>query len=252
MKGFSAFILVALVLLGLPRSATADWVLAGYFGYAATSRTYLNVTQPASLTAVRFDSVEYQGRSFNLPPYYGYRAAYFFPSPGWFGVEGEVIHLKVYTQPDQVVTANGTIGGASIAASIPLGALVQRFSLSHGQNMLLVNAVVRHAFGDCGDYRTARLMVVVRAGAGPTLPHVESRVGGIGDERYERGAIASQAAGGIELLVWKGLHALRVQVHALPAGGRRSGRRPYRDAAHHASLRVRRELAFSKTAVRRP
>ncbi len=207
-KGVSAIVLVLVSLLAGARPAAAQWVIAGYFGTAATSRTFLHVTRPASQTAVRFDSVDYQGRSFNLPPYYGYRGAYFFPSPGWFGIEGEVIHMKVYTQPDQIVPASGTIDGAAVAAAIPLGTLVQRFSLSHGQNILLVNAVLRHAFGECGDYRTARLVAVARAGAGPTLPHVESRIAGIGDERYERGAVAFQAAGGIEVLLWKHLHAL--------------------------------------------
>jgi len=74
--------------------------------------------------------------------------------------------------------------------------------------MLLANAVVRHAFGKRGDYRTARLVAAARVGAGPTLPHVESTIADVGDERYERGAVAFQAAGGIELLVWKHLRAL--------------------------------------------
>lgn len=206
-KSFAGPLLIVLVLLGLPRAARAQWVIAGYFGSAATGRTYLALVQPASRTNVRFDSVDYQGLSFHLPPYYGYRAAYFV-SNGRFGVEGEVIHMKVYTQPSQVVAATGTIDGTPVAGSIPLDTLVQRFSISHGQNMLLLNAVVRHAFGEGGDYRTARLVASARVGAGPTLPHVESTIGGVRDERYERGAPAVQAAGGVEVLVWKRLHAL--------------------------------------------
>lgn len=201
-------ILILLVLLGLPRQATADWIIAGYFGQAATSRSYLTVTQPETSTNVRFEGVDYQDRSFNLPPYYGYRGAYFFHSPGWFGIEGEVVHMKVYTQPAQVVAARGTIDGAGVPAPVPLGAVLQRFSISHGQNMLLVNAVARHAFGECGDYRTARVVAMARLGAGPTLPHVESTVGADREQRYERGAMAVQVAGGIELRLWKQLHAL--------------------------------------------
>ena len=208
MKRFGGTALVLLILLGSPRPAGAQWVVAGYFGGAATARTYLALTQPASTTSVRFDGVDYQGRSFNLPPYYGYRGAYFFRSPGWFGIEGEVVHMKVYAQPDQVVAATGTIDGVPLSGPISLGALVQRFSISHGQNILFANAVVRHAFGARSDYRRARLVAAARVGAGPTLPHVESTIADVGDERYERGAVALQAAGGIELLVWKGLHAV--------------------------------------------
>jgi hypothetical protein len=166
------------------------------------------VTQPASRTNVRFDPVDYKGRSFNLPLYYGYRAAYFPGSPGWFGIEGEVIHMKAYAQTGEVASASGVVGGVPVAVSMPISNVVQRFSLSHGQNMLLVNAVVRHAFGGRGDYRTARLVALARVGAGPTLPHAESTIGSVADERYECGALVFQAAGGIELLVWKKLHAL--------------------------------------------
>ncbi len=201
-------LLLLFVLVGWPHTARAEWVIAGYFGSAATTRTYLALTQPASGTSVRFDSVDYQGRSFQLPPYYGYRAAYFFRSPGWFGIEAEVIHMKVYAQPDQVVPASGTIDGLPVTGPIPIGAIVQRFSLSHGQNLLLGSAVLRYALGECGDYRTARLIAVARVGAGPTLPHAESTVAGAGDEHYQVGAIAFQVAGGVELRLWKGLHGL--------------------------------------------
>ncbi len=201
--------LLPLALLAFSQPAAADWVIAGYFGSAATSRTSLTLTQPASLLNVRFDGVDYEGRSFNLPPYYGYRGGYFFSSPGWFGLEGEVIHMKVYSQPDQVVSATGTAQGVPLSGvATPLGAYLARFSLSHGQNMLFVNAVVRHAFGAHADYRTARLVAFARFGAGPTLPHVESTIRGVTDEHYQRGAIAFQAAGGVELLVWRNLHAL--------------------------------------------
>jgi lipid A oxidase len=208
MRPLGVCLFAVLFLLVPVRPAGAEWVIAGYFGIAATSRTYLAVTQSASHTSVRFDPVDYEGRSFTLPPYYGYRGAYFFVSPGWFGLEGEVIHMKVFARTGEIVPASGTIDGAPIAAAVPLDGLVQRFSISHGQNMLLVNAVARHAFGECGDFRTARLVALARVGAGPTLPHVESTIGGVADERYERGSFGFQAAGGVELLLWKKLHVL--------------------------------------------
>ncbi len=208
MKRRSAAVLIALVMLGAPGTARAEWVIAGFLGTAATSRSYLMLTQDATRTAIRFDSVDYQGRSFELPPYYGYRAAYFFRTPGWFGLEAEVIHMKVFAQPEEALPASGTLHGGPVAGSVPLDTVVQRFSLSHGQNMLLANAVLRHPFGERGSDRTARLVATIRLGVGPTLPHVESTVNDVTDERYEIGAVAFQAGGGIELRLWKGLHGL--------------------------------------------
>ncbi len=208
MKRVSTTSLVLLVILAAPRPAGAEWVIAGFFGNAATTRTYLTLTQPSTRTGVRFDSVDYEGRSFHLPPYYGYRATYFLRSPEWFGIEGEVVHMKVYAQPAEALPAAGTIDGAAVSGPVALASVVERFSLSHGQNLLFVNAVARYAPGRCGDFRTARFVLLARAGVGPTLPHVETTIAGVAEEGYQRGAIAVQAAGGIELRAWKQLHAL--------------------------------------------
>ncbi len=197
-----------LMIMATANTARAQWVVAGFFGSAATTRSDLVLTQPATQTSMRFQSVGWEGRSFRLPPYYGYRAAYFLRSPGWFGIEGGVIHMKVYALAADTVTASGTTGGVPGARPVRLDSVVQRFSLSHGQNMLLVNAVVRRALWRRGDYRAARLLVMSRVGIGPTLPHVESTIGGIGEERYERGALALQAAAGVEVRIWKPLRAV--------------------------------------------
>ncbi len=186
----------------------AGWVVSAYLGAARTMQTSIALTDQATATHVRFDGVSYEGRSFELPPYYGYRGTYFFGADGWFGVEGEVIHMKVYADTSAILRASGVVRGAPAPSTMPMNDVVQRFSLSHGENMLLVNAVLRHAFGECGDYRKARITALARAGAGPTLPHVESTIDGAGDERYERGALALQLAAGVDLRLWNRLHAL--------------------------------------------
>ncbi len=195
-------------MLACARPASAQWVVAGYLGTASTSQTSLALAQSSASTDVRLDDVNYEGRSFSLPLYYGYRVAYFPGTDGWLGIEAEVIHMKVYARTGDLVHASGKVGGVAVNGSMPLGNLIQRFSLSHGQNMILFNAVLRHVFGECGNARTARLIGAARIGLGPTLPHVESTVAGVGDERYQWGALGVQAAAGIELLVWKQLHAL--------------------------------------------
>jgi opacity protein-like surface antigen len=166
------------------------------------------VRQPFRATSVRFDAIDYEGRSFSPPVYYGYRGAYFFGPDGWFGVEAEVVHMKVYARVHRIVPAAGALNGIPISGTIAADDVVQRFSLSHGQNMLLINGVVRRVFGAGGRDRNARLAAEGRVGAGPTLPHVESTIGGVAEEKYERGAVAWQAAAGVELRVYGRLYAL--------------------------------------------
>jgi hypothetical protein len=93
-----------------------------------------------------------------------------------------------------------------VSDAAPLGDIVQRFSISHGLNMVLVNAVmrapVRRASSD------GRVSWVGRIGAGPTVPHAESTIAGITEEHYELGGLAIQAAGGIEMKIARGAHII--------------------------------------------
>jgi hypothetical protein len=119
-----------------------------------------------------------------------------------FGIEGEFIHLKAYGRTDRVARAIGTHGNVSIDEVIPISDIVQRFSISHGLNLVLVNAVARRTFGGSGGFRS-RVQLEGRLGAGPTFPHAESVVEGVSEEGYELGAVALQAGGGVHLRLFR-------------------------------------------------
>jgi hypothetical protein len=156
--------------------AHADWAVAAYLGTAWTSRASLTLDRGAGGSST-FTDVPFDSRSFESPLYYGYRFGWFTPTSG-LGVEGEVIHLKVYARP-------GTLGPS-----------VGRFSISHGLNMLLANAVLRRPIDP-----SRRVYVTARLGAGVTVPHAESEIDGITQQQYEWGSLALQGAIGTELRV---------------------------------------------------
>ncbi len=175
-----------------------EWVLAAYLGAAHTLTAPLSVVQPAIGTEIRFDRVAYEDRSFNPPVYYGYRLSYF-PSPATpIGLEAEMIHLKVYTDTSRITFASGTHRHRTLADTLPISDVVQRFSISHGLNLLLVNVAARRTIL-ARDAGKPRLQVTGRLGAGPTLPHPETTIDGVSHEGYETGALALQASAGLEL-----------------------------------------------------
>ena len=186
--------------LTLPSPAFADWTIGAFLGGSWTRDTSLTLTQPSAGTDVTLTPIHYAGKPFESPPYYGYRLA-FFPNCGWFGVEGEFIHLKVFVDTARAATADGTVRGAELTGPVLVSSIVQRFSISHGVNLLLVNALFRHQSQEHTNGDGPRWVVVARAGAGRTIPHPESSIDGSSFETYEWGAFAIQGADAVELRV---------------------------------------------------
>jgi hypothetical protein len=190
---------------GLAQTSAADgeaggWVVAAYLGGARTGDSPLSVSQPALGNDLTFEGVRLRSRSFDPPLYYGFRGGYFPRRAPSLGVEAEFIHLKVYSDPRQRVRVSGLRGGAALAGELPLGEIVQQYSISHGVNLLLFNAAARRRLG--------RLILNGRVGAGPTLPHTESSVEARRQEQYEVGRLAWQAAAGAEFNLWRRLYLL--------------------------------------------
>ena len=177
------------------------WVVAAYIGGAHTSSSALTVMQPSLGTNLTFENVRLESRSFDPPLYYGVRGSYFLSRMPYFGIEAELIHLKVFSNPQQTVRVTGVRRGTTANGELPLGEIVQQYSISHGVNLLLFNGAVRHA-------PSGRVILSARAGVGPTLPHTESRIEEQSQEQYEIGRVAWQVAAGAEVRLWKGLFAL--------------------------------------------
>jgi lipid A oxidase len=185
-------------------SIDVEWVLAAYLGAAHTQSAPISIVQPTLGTAVAFERVAYEDHSFAQPVYYGYRVSYFPSSAAPFGIEAEMIHLKVYAQTSRITYASGTHRHRTLNTAVPISDVVQRFSISHGLNLLLANMAVRRTILHRGN-REPRVQVIARLGAGPTFPHPETTVDGVSHEGYELGAIAFQASGGVELRLSSGL-----------------------------------------------
>lgn len=182
----------------------AQWTLGGYFGGAHTQASPLDLRQPFILNNLRFHEVSYRGESFQPPLYYGFRVGYFFREH--WGVESEFTHLKVFANVDEPATITGVLNGSPITANLPVNTIMQRFSLSHGVNLLMINGMFRRALGKAADEKDARCHAILRFGAGATIPHVESTIQTLNDEHYQAGRPVIQVAGGLDVRTWGQLY----------------------------------------------
>ena len=177
-------------------SARAEWSVAGFLGAAHTQESSIRLIQPPDSTDVRVSPVVYRAASFEAPIYYGYRIGYF-PRSRWIGVEAEFIHLKVIADTSRPALFSGTINGATVSEAHAIAAVIERFSITHGVNLVLVNGVFRHQVGTAD--AQPRWFLTGRVGMGASVPHVESTITGASLEHYEWGAFSVQGAGGVEL-----------------------------------------------------
>jgi hypothetical protein len=182
--------------------AYCEWTFGAFFGACSTRDSSLDLRLPADHTDVMLSPIHYRSDSFDSPPYYGYRAA-LFPQAGWFGIEGEFIHTKIYADTSREVDATGTIQGNPVTGMRPLDSVIDRFSISHGANLLLINAVIRHADRRPPAGQAPRWIVLGRFGVGGSIPHAESTIGSRSQEQYEWGSFSLQGAGALELRMTK-------------------------------------------------
>jgi len=198
--------LAVVVALCSPSVARADWILSGFLGAASTQSSTIDLSLPGQRTQLQLEGAEYRGESFQSPQYYGVRLT---RTVGpWLGIEGEFIHAKVFAEVERDVRATGTRHGAPLSADVRLSSVVQRLSMSHGLNFILVNVAARRGFGPTNASSRHRIVGVVRAGAGPTMPHAESHIDDVTMEQYEGGGLGVQVGGGIEVLLGHGIGAL--------------------------------------------
>ena len=231
---------VAALVLAVPGSARADWIVAAFLGHAATRPGTIVLTLPDRATSLELGGVRYRGESFASPQYYTLRVTWVPDRHPWLGLEGEFLHAKVFAKTTDTVRMQGILRGAPIDATLPLSSVVQRLAMSHGLNFILANLAVRREAGPRDARGSRRLALVARAGAGPTTPHAESTVDHVNVDQYQSGGVGAQFGGGVELTVWRGLRAVGEYkfTWATPeievAGG--SARIPAR--SHHAAFGV--------------
>jgi hypothetical protein len=206
MRPFILF--VAGFVVALPSPARADWMLSAYLGGARTQPSTTRLDQPAQHTSLEFIDLHYRGESSRPRRYYGYRIGWIPRSRHWMAIEAEHVHAKVFAETGEIGHVRGTLRGVPIDTSQNVSLVVQELSMSHGLNFIFGNLVIRREFGAEVGANRRRAAAAFRVGAGPTVPHAESTIGGVSRAQYEYGGIGVQVSGSIEFAVWRGLHVL--------------------------------------------
>ncbi|MCC5972581.1 MAG: outer membrane beta-barrel protein [Rubellimicrobium sp.] len=143
-------VVVAAVAASAPIAAAAEIELSVYGGWQTAPHSNVEIDDAALAGAGVASSFTagWEGRSFEMPPYYGLRATWW-QNPT-FGLGVDFVHAKVYAD-DATLAASG----------------LQRLEFTDGLNIITVNAMRRwpDAFGNITPY--------VGAGLGVSFPHVE-------------------------------------------------------------------------------
>jgi hypothetical protein len=177
----------------VPSSADAQWFGAAYLGGNYTHPADVTVAQPARDTALTIRDVQFDARPLESPQYYGLRIGRMLGGSRRYGLEVEFIHLKVIGRTEERYRMTGAWNGAAIDETRRMDDLVQRYSMTHGLNYLLINGVARRELGD------GRLAVIGRIGAGPTYPHAESTIDHASREQYELAGFGGHFSAGVDV-----------------------------------------------------
>lgn len=142
-----------------------EWLLGGYGGVPYTLPSDITF-EKAGATNLTAHNVNWDGRPFKSPIYYGLRALRW-GDGGSTGAMVDFLHSKAISQREQTVKFSGTRDGKPAPASAKIGETFKHLEFSHGHNMLTLN----------GMYRLGSIMPWLRpyvgAGAGVALPHTE-------------------------------------------------------------------------------
>jgi hypothetical protein len=222
---------VTCLLASHARPAAAQFYVGGYLGGNHTVTADVAVTQPGTNTALRFADVTFAARPLQSPQYYGVRIGSTLGGARRYGVEVEFIHLKVIGQTSQLVAVSGTLDGNPVNTPMRMDSVVERYSMTHGLNFLVINAVTRRPIGG------GPFAFVGRAGAGPMFPHAETTVRHERQEQYEYAGVGVHAAAGLDVKL-KGFLSAVVEykfTFGSPTITMAAGQGQMRAATHHVA-----------------
>jgi hypothetical protein len=182
---------VALALLW-PAHLWAQWAFHAYGGASFSRPADIRVVGPAVATDLVLRGVPWRNEPLEDPPYYSFTLSYAPQGLAVFAVE--FTHLKVFARTDARVPVSGVRAGAPVAGVEPVGDTFRRLSVSHGVNLVTVNA------GACWSLRP-RVAVLALAGIGLSLSHPETDWSAGRDEHYEWDGPAVQVRAEVR---WRG------------------------------------------------
>jgi lipid A oxidase len=122
-----------------------------------------NFSSDVKATGVPEYSVDWEGRSFEMPPYWGVRGTYWLNPKSSWGFAIDYAHAKAAADLDG-----------------PAGQTYDRLEFTDGNNLLFLEVLYRFSPAMNGT-----LVPYVGAGAGVTIPHVEVTFRESGDRTYE-------------------------------------------------------------------
>ena len=178
----------------LPSRADAQWYFVAGLGGNHTTPATVSIRQPSHDTSLDFQRVHFEAKALTSPQYYDWHLGKLFGASRRLGIELEFIHLKVIADTTRDVRVTGVEQGAAVDEVARLDSRIQRYSMTHGLNFVLLNVVSRLPMGGAG-----RLALVVRAGAGATLPHAETNVYHEVKQLYEWAGAGYDAGAGLSL-----------------------------------------------------
>ncbi|MFM9941094.1 MAG: outer membrane protein [Hyphomicrobiaceae bacterium] len=153
-------------------------VIAGYVGAPYTHPSDLKFTQ-AGATDLTVHGVNWDGRPFKSPIYYGLRATRWHGDGSRFGSMLDFTHSKAIAQPGQTVRVSGTRNGRTLPETGRIGDMFKHLEFSHGHNMLTVNGLMR--LGSL----SSQVSPYIGGGFGANLPHTEIQFIGDAERTYE-------------------------------------------------------------------
>jgi lipid A oxidase len=167
---------------------------AAYTGAPYTYASDLHIEGAG--TDMTVHGVDWEGKPFDDPIYYGARIIRWRPRSAW-GAMLDFTHSKAYAPLEQEVELTGTKGGQPLPPRAKLEDLFHHLQFTHGHNMLTLNAMLR--LPSLG----AMISPYVGAGFGVALPHAEVQLKGTGRRTYEYQYVgpAAQLLIGVELRV---------------------------------------------------
>lgn len=179
-------------------TAWADTSFSLYTGSSFTLNSDIHVQQSSVGTDATFHDVSWDAKPFQNPPYYGIRLSHFFESAPSWGAMLDFTHYKIFAQTDQVVAVSGTFKGVPVNGSAPLNQRVQKFNITHGVNLLALNALYRWTVQTSEVFPQGRLQPYVGGGLVYYILHPENTVNNKNNnERYQGSGFGYQVLGGV-------------------------------------------------------
>jgi hypothetical protein len=171
-------------------AARSETLIAGYGGMTHTQSSDVRFSKPG-VTDLTAHDVDWIGRPFKSPIYYGLRAMRW-PAASRIGSMVDFTHAKAISVREQQVRFTGTRNGRPADQSASIGDTFRHLEFSHGHNMLTLNALL--SLG----HLTPALRPYVGLGVGVSLPHTEVQFNDEAKRTYEyqiTGAVGQVVAG---------------------------------------------------------